>query len=183
MSVPPDRPGDNGLNQCSPNDGQNQSSSDDTGGEAGCFVAGTLVATEKGPVSVEAIEIGDEICAFDLGHGIQTVQTVLKTFKATRREMLVLYFEGEMIRCTPSHEFYAGQWVPARQLRVGDRILSRNGQWKELKSIERETQPQPIFNLSVGGALNYFVGKSELLVHNKINLSNPDEEEEVTNIG
>lgn len=133
---------------------------------AGCFVRGTLVATAQGPKPIEGIYPGDVIYTFDLRKGAPTVHTVVETFKVQRKEILVLDFGDEEIRCTPLHRFYTEQWVPAKELKRGDRILSIEGHWKALKGIKREIKNQPVFNLHVDKDHNYFIGQSALLVHN-----------------
>lgn len=80
---------------------------------------------------------------------------------------MILEFEtNEEIRCTPLHRFYTGQWVPAQHLRPGDKLLNLAGSWTKLKSIGREKESQPVFNLHVDGIHNYFVGREGILVHN-----------------
>jgi hypothetical protein len=129
-------------------------------------VRGTLIATKRGLLPIEQIQVADDIYAFDLSLRERTVQKVVKIFEAPREEILVLDFGAEEIRCTPAHRFYTGQWVPARELSLGELVLSLDGRWKELKGIVREIQTQPVFNLKVGEMHNYFVGQSGLLVHN-----------------
>nr|BAL55547.1 hypothetical conserved protein [uncultured Acetothermia bacterium]BAL58958.1 hypothetical conserved protein [Candidatus Acetothermum autotrophicum] len=127
---------------------------------------GTLVATAQGPKPIELVYPGDVIYTFDLRKGAPAVQKVVETFKVQREEILVLDFGDEEIRCTPPHRFYTGQWVPAKELKQGDRILSIEGQWKALRKIKREGKSQPVFNLHVDKDHNYFIGQSALLVHN-----------------
>jgi YD repeat-containing protein len=149
---------------------------DGLGGAGGCFVRGTLVATERGLLPIEQIQVADDIYAFDLSLRERTVQKVVKIFEAPREVVLVLDFGAEEIRCTPAHRFYTGQWVPARELSLGDLVLSLDGQWKELKGIRREIQPQSVFNLKVEEMHNYFVGQSGLLVHNDKSATGGDPE-------
>lgn len=124
----------------------------------GCFVKGTLVATAQGLKPIEQVQAGDAIYAFDLRVQDRVLRKVLKTSEVQEEEILVLNLGTETIRCTPRHRFYTGQWVPAEELNYGDRVLSVESSWKELKEIRREVQPQSVFNLHVDGAHNYFAG-------------------------
>jgi len=130
----------------------------------GCFVQGTLVATAKGPKPIQEIHIGDGIYAFNPSTKNIAVQKVVEIFKARGEEIFLLDFGTEEIRCTPLHRFYTERWVYAKDLSRGDRVLSLDGQWKELKAIKREINPQPVFNLHLDEVHNYFVGQAGLLV-------------------
>jgi hypothetical protein len=146
----------------------------------GCFVQGTLVATARGSKPIQKIRSGDGIYAFDLSAKDAVVQKVMETFRTRGEEIFLLDFGAEEICCTPLHRFYTGQWVHAKELNRGDRILSLEGLWIELKGIRREIEPQPVFNLHVDKIHNYFVGQVGLLVHNSKTPSDAVKEE--TNI-
>lgn len=124
----------------------------------GCFVKGTLVATLSGLKPIEQIRIGDDIYAFDLRVQDLVPQKVIQTLEVREEEILVLDFGAEKIRCTPLHQFYTGQWIPAKELDRGDRVLSLEGSWKELKEIRREVESQSVFNLHLNETHNYFAG-------------------------
>jgi hypothetical protein len=53
-------------------------------------------------------------------------------------------------------------------LKVGDKILNSKGELKTLigKSVEALNEPERIYNINVDEFHTYFVGESELLVHN-----------------
>ncbi len=125
----------------------------------GCFVKGTLVATPSGLKPIEQIHIGDDIYAFDLRVQDLVPRKVIQTLEVQAEEILVLDFGAEKIRCTPLHQFYTGQWIPAKELDRGDRVLSLEGAWKELKEIRREVKSQSVFNLHVNETHNYFAGR------------------------
>lgn len=133
----------------------------------GCFVKGTLVAAARGLTPIEEIQINNEVYTFDLVSGATVARKVAKTFTAWEEEIFVLDFGAEEIRCTPLHRFYTGQWIHAKDLSCGDRVLGFDGQWKELRAIRQEVKPQLVFNLYVDDIHNYFVGQVGLLVHNQ----------------
>lgn len=133
----------------------------------GCFVKGTLVATARGLTPIEEIQINEEVYTFDLVSEAAVARRVAKTFTAWEEEIFVLDFGAEEICCTPLHRFYTGQWIHAKDLSCGDRVLGFDGQWKELRAIRQEIKPQPVFNLYVDDIHNYFVGQVRLLVHNQ----------------
>jgi hypothetical protein len=57
-------------------------------------------------------------------------------------------------------------FLSSGELKPGDRLLSREGQHVELKAVRRIRQPQRVYNFTVEGPHNYFVGTSALLIHN-----------------
>lgn len=127
----------------------------------GCCVKGTLVATARGLRPIEQIQVGQRVCTFDVMSEDIVVRKVVKTFTAQAEEILLLDFGVEEIRCTPLHQFYMGQWVQAKDLSRGDRVLGLlDDRWRELKEIRRETKLQSVFNLHVDGTHNYLVGPS-----------------------
>jgi len=138
------------------------------GGEdgGGCFVRGTVVTTAHGFLPIDQIQVADSIYALDCETGEKSTRPVVRVFESWREEILVLDFGTERIRCTPPHRFYTGTWVPASQLQPGACVLNMDGEWKELFGVQREIQPQSVFNLRVEALHNYFVGHSRLLVHN-----------------
>lgn len=136
-------------------------------GGGGCFVKGMLVATPEGLIPIEQMQVLANIYSFDLTTNKLISQKVTDIIEDHWHEILVLNFGGEKIRCTPLHRFYTGQWVPAQKLQVGDSVLSHDGGWKILQDIKWEVQKQPVYNLTINGTHNYFVGYTGLLVHNK----------------
>ncbi|WP_432000188.1 Hint domain-containing protein [Streptomyces sioyaensis] len=133
----------------------------------GCFIRGTLVATGEGLLPIDSIEAGQKVHSFNSTNCSVVVNKVLQVFESRRQEILAMDLDGETICCTPEHRFRrSGQWVPASELKPGDRLLNREGRQVELKDVNMRIDPQSVFNINVEGAHNYFVGKSGLLVHN-----------------
>ena len=89
-----------------------------TGTNAGwpCFVAGTLVTTERGQVPIEQVKVGDRV----LTHRGRW-QRVTKAGKTGDSETVRVVGRGGTIRCTPDHQFWASE--------VTEREPSRSGAW------------------------------------------------------
>jgi hypothetical protein len=139
-----------------------------------CFVSGTLVSTPRGLLPIEQQQLADVLYAYDQTASALARQQVTNVLHAQREEILALDFGDETIRCTPPHRFYTGTWVPAKKLRVGDVVLSRDNAWKALKQIGHEVESQPVFNLTVAGLHTYLVGRAGLVVHNDKVMEDPD---------
>lgn len=142
------------------------------GSEEGCFVRGTLVVTAAGMTAIELVEPDTKVYSLNFAHGDyrdEVLNPVGQTFESNRASLIVLGIgtEGdETIRCTPQHRFYTDRWISARHLRRGDQLLAREGRRVELRTVGSQVQQQSVFNLGVPGTGNYFVGRSQVLVHN-----------------
>lgn len=158
--------------------GDDPSSGDEPGSPGGgCFVSGTRTFTAAGPAALEAIRPGDGIWSYDVATRRRAVRRVLRAYEHRGRKFLTLDFGDETICCTPPHRFYTGVWTAAATLAPGQRILTRDGEWRTLQRVTRSLHPQPVFNLLVEGLHNYFVGASGFLVHNEkdTRISDPEE--------
>ena len=149
------------------------------GGEAGCFVSGTLVATENGLLPIDQIIPGQLVKTFETATKRQAVNRVLKVFQSQQQEIVLLNIQGEEINCTPRHRFRKdGDWVAAECLRAGDTLVALSGRYATIDRITRRVQPQRVFNLSVDQMHDYFVGVSGVLVHNLKKSDPPDPEDD-----
>lgn len=88
--------------------------------------------------------------------------TVTGTFKHTASDILNLQLQGEKapIGVTPTHPFRSADrnaWVSVGQLKVGERVVTRNGTTKVV-SISRRAGSEPVYNLEVHKTHTYFVG-------------------------
>lgn len=99
----------------------------------GCFVAGTLVHTKNGLVSIEQIRPGDLVLAQPEGTGEQAYKRVLKTFSFEDKEVYSIDFSdsttiGAMI-ATGNHPFFVVGvgWTRADQLLSGAVLLRYDG--------------------------------------------------------
>jgi hypothetical protein len=150
-----------------------------------CFVAGTPILTDKGLKPIEEIKEGDKV----LSYNEQTKQTEYKTVvqtmvrEAEAGRILSLKVEGETqaLGVTGEHPFYVrihkardnissedddGKWIEAKDLRIGDEIRKADGTWAKVESVTQRKDGAKVYNFTVKGNHNYFVGQSRLLAHN-----------------
>ena len=77
---------------------------------------------------------------------------------------------SEEIVCTPEHPFYSPVkgWTAACDLRAGDILVTVNGEYVVLEKIQHEIleSPETTYNFEVEGYHTYYVGSTEVLVHN-----------------
>lgn len=69
---------------------------------------------------------------------------------------------------THEHPFHTrdGRWVPAGELKIGDEVMTRDGSWLALQQVVDIPDNVSTHNFMVADDHNYFVGRSELWVHN-----------------
>ena len=136
-----------------------------------CFVAGTLVLTGEGNQVIEDVEIGDYVWAANPETGELELKQVIQLFRNEAEELTHVFVRGEEIVCTPGHPFYSPQygWVDACELETGDILVLPGGDYVfvERTYTEQLEEPVAIYNFEVQDFHTYFVGKCNVLVHNK----------------
>ena len=140
-------------------------------GLKGCFVAGTLVASEKGYKKIETIKVGDKVWSKDVNTGKIELKKVVKLYKHKVNSIVHLKINGKEIRTTINHPFYvAGQgWVQAGKLKKGNIVYTLDGKKETVESAETEEadeDEETVFNFQVEEYHTYFVGEDKILVHN-----------------
>ena len=139
-----------------------------------CFEVGTPVVTANGSVVIEDIAVGDRVLSYDYVTGEQSYQTVTATSIRQTNELVALSVCGEQIVTTPRHPFYVVNddtyhgYTAAEYLSAGDCILTADGNYAVIESVEKQLLAEPInvYNFTVENNHSYYVGEAELLVHN-----------------
>jgi RHS repeat-associated protein len=140
-----------------------------------CFAAGTPIHTDHGDVPVEAIEVGEEVLASNRKTGKQEYEPVTALIAPHKDKLLQMRVEGEHdpLRPTTTHPFWVkrgdvdgGSWMPASQIRIGDRLLTLKGQWRRVTAIIPIEKEETVYNFTVAKDHDYFVGETGFLVHN-----------------
>ncbi|HEY3718478.1 MAG TPA: polymorphic toxin-type HINT domain-containing protein [Jatrophihabitantaceae bacterium] len=151
---------------------------DESAGAGGCkcFAAGTDVATASGEKPIEKIKVGDKVWAQDLATGKRSLRKVTGLFKKVAAAMMTIIVAGSAVVVTTEHPFYTPDrgWVESSELKVGDKLTERDGHAAVIQKITYSNKPTVVYNFSVEGDHNYYVGESGLLVHN-CNVNVPDE--------
>lgn len=148
-----------------------------------CFTKGTPVATTNGLRPIETIRPGDLVLAWNPTTGVQDYKPVVQTFVTHPKSLLRLTVAAaaddsapETITCTPQHPFYVAEldrFVPAAELEIGDRLLLAAGPTAPITDIQVQRGPPAgggvftTYNFEVADWHTYFVGASQILVHNR----------------
>ena len=128
-----------------------------------CFVAGTPVWTQAGPVRIETIKIGDLVLSQNIQTGQLDYRPVTDTTVRPASPTVELSVGKEAILATRGHRFWiTGQgWRMAKFLKAGDQLFTVTGS-TDLQNV-KEGPEFEAYNLEVGQFHTYFVGESRLL--------------------
>jgi hypothetical protein len=114
---------------------------------------------------IEEIQVGEMVLArneFE-PHGPLELKRVEELFTRTS-PIIELEIGGQKIGTTEEHPFYVPAreaFVPARELQVGDQLISHDGQLLRIDAIHSTLQIATVYNLRVADYHTYFVGCDE----------------------
>lgn len=130
-----------------------------------CLAAGTPVWTDRGPVAIEQIQVGDTVLAQHADTGELAFKPVLRTTSRVPKKMVEIATENETIEASGGHRFWVtgNGWDRARVLQAGCRLFGLL-ESEEVRSV-RVVDPKPTYNLIVADFHTYFVGKARILSH------------------
>ncbi len=159
----------------------------------GCFPAGTPVLTTDGLRPIEEISAGTWVVSFDWSTG-EWVPTPVRALQsiAYQGDMIRIQAGGVQIEATGNHPFYVlrgealdtrpepldvplterrtgqnGRWVSARDLRVDDQLMTKNGNGAAVTGLTSQERSSEVYNLAVENHHNFAVDGIGILVHNK----------------
>ena len=162
----PSQPVDDAPNSSLDNAGNACSATDE------CFAAGTLVHTEQGPRPIETIQTGDYVLArhehtFEMGY-FKVVDAFQRHVPSTLRLLFRSEHGDEEIVVTHEHPFFSERgWTAAGQIQIGEKIITSDERTATLIASEEQAQAINVYNLTVQDAHTYFVGDSQMWVHNR----------------
>lgn len=135
-----------------------------------CFIAGTMITTERGQVPIEQVTTSDRVLT---RQGYRQVQDAWQTNPSAKTFLLTLS-DGKVLQGTGNHPiFVEGRgFVPLDSLRCKDSVLSYSPETStcipnivpvRVLSVAEATV-SPVYNLTVEGVPEYFA--NGILVHN-----------------
>lgn len=138
-----------------------------------CFVAGTLIATPRGPRPIESLAVGDSVWSYFAGKLVE--RHVEAVHRSVERVVCKVSLQGAVVRgVTPRHPFFDAArqcYTPLCDLGSNAQLLVFEGtkpSAQGVRSLEIEEASEPrfeVFNLTVSGEHNYIA--DSVLVHNK----------------
>ena len=134
-----------------------------------CFAEGTFVLTEYGIKKIEEIKAGDKIYGYDEIKKENILKSVQAVYLHTTDLLVKIKTKKDIIFTTPEHPFYVnGQYILAGFLNTNMKLTDFEGKEVEILEIEiiKYQKEQKVYNFSVEGTRNYYVGEERLLNHN-----------------
>ncbi len=137
-----------------------------------CLAGGTPILTQRGPIAIERIRIGDLVLAKHFETGEVRFQPVLRTtIREPERLIRITLSENaegksHVIRASGGHPFWVSGkgWVRARELDEGVRLHGLE-RFTQVKEVEVEEKATKTYNLVVADFHSYFVGSEAILSH------------------
>jgi hypothetical protein len=130
-----------------------------------CLAAGTTVWTDRGPVPIETVQVGDLALAKHPETGELAYKPVLRTTVRPSGALLNVTVGGESFLATGGHTFWvSGQgWLKIRDVEPGMQFHGAT----EPAALERlePAAGEPVYNVVVADFHTYFVGASMILSH------------------
>lgn len=136
-----------------------------------CFTKGTSVLTPEGQINIEDLKIGDIVYTRNMNNDCIEIKKVIQLFEnRVNCNMVKIYMNDEYIECTSGHEIYVKEkgWTKAWEIEEGDILIDNENQEILVNKIEKEKKQEEttVYNFEVEDNHNYFVGNSNILVHN-----------------
>lgn len=99
-----------------------------------CFVKDTMIFTDKGPVAIQDIEIGDRVKT-PMGY-----RKVLNTFRKSVKKVITVNQGGASVTCTPDHKFFTDHGlIPADAIEYAATVYTSEDKWKNTSNYRGET--------------------------------------------
>lgn len=131
-----------------------------------CLTAGTPICTRQGFVSIEQIQVGDEVLSKNINTGEIDYRPVLQTTERQPVPVTKFVVAGSTITASEGHHFWVSGagWTKTRELAAGQPIHTATGM-SRIESVQAESEPAPVYNLVVADFHTYFVGEGMVLSH------------------
>ena len=134
-----------------------------------CFIAGTLIATEKGKKRIEELKYGEKVYSYDEFYKEKALRRIRDVHEHITDTFVRIKTKTEEILTTLEHPFYVkGRYILAGFLSAGMSLTGFAGEQIEIQETEviKYEIPQKVYNFSIEGTENYYVGEQGVLVHN-----------------
>jgi hypothetical protein len=163
--------GDNGTDNTPPPDNTDPGDpAGDGDGDGGCFTASTTVLMADGSRRpIGELAVGDVVLGRDEITGATDAGEIEQVFTHhVGRTLTLRLVDGVDVETTSVHRFASpgGGFVDAGSLRPGDELVTRRGTRAVVKETVELARPAMVYNLTVGQLHTYFVGSSDVWVHN-----------------
>lgn len=129
-------------------------------GDHNCFVAGTMIDTERGRIPIESVRLGDRVSTRS---GFRPVTIAGRT--GAREIWLLDAKDGRVLMGTCDHPVWTGEsWSRMDSVMRGDSLTLSCGGSTTVRHIDNTGEARAVYNLTVEGVPEFFA--NGILVHN-----------------
>ena len=137
-----------------------------------CFGKDTKVWTKTGEKTIDKVELGDEVLAYDWCKDRVVYAPIVKIFSHEQEEVYHIILENDNdLYVTGDHpilERDKGK-IPASMIKKGHVLMNDKGVGYLVKSNRKVKYNDTVYEIRMeGNVLNYFVGDSKIMVFNEI---------------
>ncbi len=129
-----------------------------------CFLAGTLVSTNKGLKNIENLQVNDQVFTYNFKNQKLELKPILKLHNNQTEKYLTIKINNqEIIKTTGAHRFWLPQqnkWIPARNLKIDAVFLTKDKTIATITQLKIIDQNEKTYNLEIKDNPNFFVGKT-----------------------
>ena len=97
-------------------------------------------------------------------------QAIVNVMNRKVKGVFEIKIGNELLYVTEEHPFFViekNDWVKVKDLKIGDNLFNSLGETVMIEAISKQESYSTVYNITVSGNHNYFVGKTKILVHNK----------------
>tara|TARA_B100001093_G_C26789377_1_gene998275 strand:- start:606 stop:1814 length:1209 start_codon:yes stop_codon:yes gene_type:complete len=141
----------------------------DLHGVSVCFASGTFIDTPSGIREIQTLLVGEEVWGYDHKSDKRVKRKILRTLNRMSPDYYEIQIEDEIIKVTGEHPFWVDGlgYTPVRELSNESLMLNASGSLVPLTQSILNKESITVYNITVEGTHNYFVGQNKILVHNK----------------
>jgi hypothetical protein len=158
--------------------GKTASTATSAGGKGCSFTPETMILTKDGYKTIIEVNVGDVVLSKNDQTGEVSWRMVTDTFKDWHGETITFTVVDEngveeSITTTAEHPFYIDNqgWLPAGDISTGTVISGPKSENNiSIVGIQVNQEPQYAYNFTVDVDHTYFVGKTNMWVHNSCSL-------------
>jgi RHS repeat-associated protein len=143
-------------------------------GGAGCFAAGTPVATESGSRLIEDVRLGDRVLSRDDATGVVSTREVVWLKPPSEQPIVLVTVRDDdgresVVRTTAEHLFWTEEqgWTTVATLAAGDELKAASGARLTVAVIVQSPVVERVYNFAVDETHTYFVSDAQVWVHNE----------------
>ena len=139
---------------------------------AACFGKDTKVWTKTGEKTIDKVELGDEVLAYDWCKDRVVYAPIVKIFSHEQEEVYHIILENDNdLYVTGDHPILEKDngKIPASMIKKGHVLMNDKGVGYLVKSNRKVKYNDTVYEIRMeGNVLNYFVGDSKIMVFNEI---------------